>query len=206
MSGGSTPFRAPDSGPASVSPGSWKLATWPKACTPASVRPATETEGDVPLTCSIAATSVPSTVRNPGWAAQPANPAPSYSSVSLSRPPVSDELDVHHLGRVRAPRAQLQDAGVASRPRFVARRDLLEQLVHDELVLAERGQRLPARVEVAPLGERDQLLDLRLDHLGLGLAGAHPLVLDHLATEVLDQRLAVTCVPRQLVALLLMSH
>ena len=69
---------------------------------------------------------------------------------------------------------------VATGPLDVARRDLVEQLVDDELVVVQRGQRLAARVQVAAFGERDQLLDLGLDRLRLGLAGLDPLVLDQL--------------------------
>jgi hypothetical protein len=46
-------------------------------------------------------------------------------------------------------------------------------------------------VQVAALGERDQLLDLGLDGLGLGLGRLDPLVLDDLLAEVHQQRLAV---------------
>ena len=63
-----------------------------------------------------------------------------------------------------------------------------------------RARRAPAaRVQVAALGERDQLLDLRLHRLGLRLAGLDPLVLDHLAAEVPQQRAAVRRVPAELV-------
>src|SRR4051812_39649233 len=117
-----------------------------------------------------------------------------------------DELEQHHLGRVRATRTELEDAGVAARPLAVTRRDLLEQLVDRELVLAERRQRLAPRVQVAALGERDQLLDLGLDGLGLRLAGLDPLVLDDLLAEVGQQRLAVRGVAAELVAVLLMAH
>ena len=102
-----------------------------------------------------------------------------------------DQLEVDHLGRVGATRAELDDAGVAAGARRVARRDLVEQLVDDELVVVQRRQRLAAGVQVAAFGERDQLLDLGLDRLGLGLAGLDPLVLDQLLGEVREQRLAV---------------
>ena len=60
----------------------------------------------------------------------------------------------------------------------VARGDLLEQLVDRELVLPERAQRLAPGVQVPALGQRDELLDLGLDRLGLRLGGLDPLVLD----------------------------
>ena len=88
-------------------------------------------------------------------------------------------------------RAELEDARVAARALRVARRDLLEQLVDHELVLPEARQRLAAGVQVAALGQRDELLDLRLDRLGLGLGGLDALVLDDLLAEVGQQRLAV---------------
>ena len=71
---------------------------------------------------------------------------------------------------------KLQDPRVAAGPLGVTRGDLLEQLVDDELVLPERRQSLPAGVQVAALGERDQLLDLGLDRLGLRLGRLDPLV------------------------------
>ncbi len=80
----------------------------------------------------------------------------------------SDEFEQNHLGRVRPTRPQLQDPRVTAMTLFVARRDLLEQLVDRELVLAERRQRLATGVQIAPLAERDQLLELGLDGLGLG--------------------------------------
>src|SRR5204862_5729513 len=115
------------------------------------------------------------TVRLPGWRAHPAKPLPSYSIVSLvtiapgARPHGrSDALDEDHLGRVAAPRPELEDARVAAVAAAVARRDLGEQLVDGELVLRQRRQRLPARVQVAALAQRDQFLDLRAHRLRLG--------------------------------------
>src|SRR5205823_5405082 len=61
----------------------------PQACTPASVRPATASLSSGPLWAWSprivrSAPSISSwTVRLPGWRAQPANPPPSYSIVSL---------------------------------------------------------------------------------------------------------------------------
>ena len=54
---------------------SW-LATWPRACTPASVRPATVSDDLAPAgRVASAVSSSPCTVRSPGWRAQPAKPA-----------------------------------------------------------------------------------------------------------------------------------
>src|SRR3954447_10385749 len=119
----------------------------------------------------------------------------------------SDQFEVDHLRRVGRARAELQDPGVAARTVLVARGDLLEELVDHALVgvLELRGG-LAARVQVALARERDQLLDLRLDRLGLGLGGLDPLVVDDLDAEVGEQRLAMGAVARQLVSGLLMSH
>ena len=117
-----------------------------------------------------------------------------------------DELEEDHLGRVRPARAQLEDAGVAALALRVAGGDLLEQLVDDELVLAEAGHRQAAGVAVALLGEGDQPLQLGLDGLGLGLGRLDALVVDHLAAEVHEQRLAVRRVARQLALLLAVAH
>ena len=60
------------------------------------------------------------TVRWPGCRAQPANAVPSYSIVQARRQRRrrgdSDQLEQHHLGRVRPPRAELQDPRVAAGP------------------------------------------------------------------------------------------
>jgi hypothetical protein len=73
--------------------------------------------------------------------------------------------------------------------------------VHDELVVVQGRQRLAAGMQVAALGERDQLLDLGLDRLGLRLAGLDPLVLDQLLGEVGEQGLAMRRVAAELVPL-----
>src|SRR5215218_1349219 len=118
----------------------------------------------------------------------------------------SDELEVHHLGGVTPPRAQLQDPRVAAGPPRVARCDLGEQRVHDELVLPERRERLAAGMQIAALGQRDELLELRLDRLGLRLGRLDPLMLDDLLAEVHEQRLAMRRVAAELVACLLVAH
>ena len=48
-----------------------------------------------------------------------------------------DQLEEDHLGRVGATRAELDDPGVAAVAPLIAGRDLHEQLVDRELVLAE---------------------------------------------------------------------
>ena len=56
-----------------------KLATWPRAWTPASVRPATVSATGSRRIVSSAVSSSAWTVRRPGWLAQPEKPEPSYS-------------------------------------------------------------------------------------------------------------------------------
>src|SRR5207237_2783744 len=113
-----------------------------------------------------------STVRRPGWAAQPRKPVPSYSKVNLRRrlgsdfgllalPALStlgrrvrrvvDELEVSHRCGVALPGPELDHPRVAARPVAEARRHLGEQVVHD-LLRPEVGERLPPRVDrsVAP--------------------------------------------------------
>src|SRR5205085_2386099 len=109
----------------------------------------------------------PRTTRAPPPPGQSA--APAAWPTLKTRPPrtrgrgaPSDQLQQHHLGRVRSPRPQLQDPRIAAGPLGVARRDLLEQLVDHELVLPKRRQGLSARVQVTALGQRDQLLELGL--------------------------------------------
>src|SRR5579862_8059395 len=120
--------------------------------------------------------------------------------------PPLHELEEHHLGRVACARTELEDPRVAAGAALVARRDDLEELADDERVLAERRERLAASVEVAALGERDQLLDLGLDRLGLRLGRLDPLVLDDLLREVGEQRAAMIRVAAELVALFLVAH
>src|SRR5262245_29692924 len=123
----------------------------------------------------------------------------------IPRPPLH-QLEIDHLRRVGLPRPELDDPGVAAGPLGVTRRDFLEQLVDDELVVVEGGQRLAPGVQVAPLGESDQLLDLGLDRLCLRLAGFDPLVLDQLLGEVREERAPMCGVAAELVSLLAMPH
>src|ERR1017187_8598582 len=147
------------------------------------------------------------TVRRLRWRAQPANSVPSYSTISRETiPGKSDQLEQHHLGRVRPTRPELEDPRVAAGALGVARRDLLEQLIDGELVLAKRRQCLATSMQIAPFGQRDQLLDLRLDGLGLGLGRLDPLVLDHFLAQVHQQRLAVRGAAAELISLTLMTH
>src|SRR3989304_388461 len=56
-----------------------KAATWPVACTPASVRPAKRTRVRSPVSLLSASSSSPCTVRAFGWYWEPAKSVPSYS-------------------------------------------------------------------------------------------------------------------------------
>ena len=86
------------------------LATCPRACTPASVRPATVSVTGSRAMVAMAASSVSCTVRRPGWVAQPAKSVPSYSMSSRaagSAGPPRDDRDVRgrppRTGRRRRP-------------------------------------------------------------------------------------------------------
>ena len=83
-SSGSAAFSASAARSRAARPRPSTLATCPVAWTPASVRPATARPSQRGKTASSASRATPSTVRSPGCRAQPRNPVPSYSSVSLS--------------------------------------------------------------------------------------------------------------------------
>src|ERR1700733_3517002 len=61
-------------------------------------------------------------------------------------------------------------------------------------------------MEITPLRERNQLLELGLDRLGLGLGGPDPLVRDDFLGQVHQQRLAVRRVTTQLISVPLVAH
>ena len=82
----------------------------------------------------------------------------------------ADQLDLRDLGAVAAAEPDAQQAGVAARPRRKARRQRVEQLADDLLVL-EIVHQQPARVEglairAASLGDGDEALDKRPQLLG----------------------------------------
>ena len=85
-------------------------ATCPRACTPASVRPATESFGARPKTRRRASDRAPSTVRCPEFRAHPRNPDPSYASETRTITPpsmtrVTDRNGARGGGRLGRPRA-----------------------------------------------------------------------------------------------------
>ena len=59
-----------------------KCATWPSACTPASVRPAARSDTVSPENLPIASVSRPCTDTPSACTCQPTNGVPSYSSVT----------------------------------------------------------------------------------------------------------------------------
>ena len=75
-------------------------ATWPLACTPASVRPAKATRSRWPVTRSMAFSSSPCTLRALLCSCEPANCVPSYSRSSAKRRLTGTSLIVR--GAVRA--------------------------------------------------------------------------------------------------------
>ena len=114
-----------------------------------------------------------------------------------------DQLEEDHLGRVRPPRAELDDPRVAAGTLRVARRDLLEQLVDDELVVVRAPTSAWRRACRSPrLASVISFSNSGLTAFAFGLGGLDPLVLDQLLREVAKQRLAVRRVAAQLVALL----
>jgi hypothetical protein len=96
-------------------------------------------------------------------------------------------------------RAELDDARVPTLALGEARSDVREQPVHD-VVGAERGKRLPPRVQVTALAERDQLLGERLHRLGLRFRRLDAAVLDQRAGEVGVEGFAVRGVAAELLA------
>src|SRR6185312_10649246 len=102
-------------------------------------------------------------------------------------------------------RPELDDARVTAGSLGVARRDVVEEALDDGL-LAQEGNGLPTRVEVAALAQRDHLLGHGPHFLGLGQGRADAAVHDQLRGQVGVQRLAVRTVAPELAPALLVSH
>src|SRR5436190_13963522 len=138
--------------------------TWPRAWTPESVRPATDSRTSSRITRVSTAVSSLSIVRPPGsrWRAHPRNPVPSYARVSritrirvgVSSDLAFDQLDPSHRRTVARPRPQLEDPRVPALAIGEARPDLVEQ-PSDDVAVRDVLQHLSPCGQVAPLGERD---------------------------------------------------
>src|SRR5665811_1605586 len=126
----------------------------------------------------------PRTPRGAGGppAARPSRPT--YSCAGL------DQLDVGLLAAVAGARPEFDDARVAAVAVGVTWSHVVEQLVHD-LLVAQQGDGLPARVQIAALADRDGLLDERAHLFGARHACLDLLVLEQLAGETREQRLAL---------------
>src|ERR1700722_14980796 len=163
-------------------------STWttcPRACTPASVRPAQVTAGGslIRAVRPSARRRAPATVGTSGWRAKPRKAAPSYATRSLQRcraasecsgtgglMPGLDELNPRHRRVVARPRAQLENPGVTPRSLGVARPDLLEELVGHVLV-PDQGHDAPVLVDAPLAGGGHALLGHRPQRLGFGFGG-----------------------------------
>jgi hypothetical protein len=78
--------------------------------------------------------------------------------------------------------------------------------VHGELVVVQLRERLAARVQIASLGERDQLLELGPERLRPWLGRPDALVLDQLLRHRPQHRPAVSRIAAQLAFLALVPH
>src|SRR3954447_4620305 len=108
-----------------------------------------------------------------------------------------DELDHADRRAVAMAVARLEHARVAAATRGVARAEHVEQLLHHRRV-AQLGERLAARMQVAALRKRHQLLDDRTQVLRLRQRGDDLLVLDQRRRKMLEQRGALVGAPVEL--------
>src|SRR5262249_16231518 len=162
----SVPLSAASRPAASSRPSQVKAITWPRAWTPASVRPAPSTTWRVPSARrASAASSSPWTVRALGWIWNPEKSVPSYSTraryrAAGGRTPcrafmwwLLDQLELDDRGRVALAQPDPHDPGVPGRPVGVLRGDLVEQLRHDERLVREGRHDGAPRRQVVPLGD-----------------------------------------------------
>src|SRR4051812_35573950 len=236
MSSGSSAFSAAAARSGGGPPSASRLATFASAWTPVSVRPAIARRRHDGNTAWRAVRTSPSTVRWPGWAAQPRKSVPSYSSWSRSRtaaalaggggflllaPTAQQPSPLLLLGRPL--RRVVHELQVDHRRRVArARAELhdarvaarpvgearadLGEQLVHGLLLAQERERAPARREVASPAERDHLLGNRAHLLGLRLGGLDAPVLDQGARQVRVERLAVGAVAPELAAGAAMAH
>src|SRR5438034_11797 len=107
------------------------------------------------------------------------------------RPRALDQLDHRERRRIPVARAQLDDACVAARAGGKARRDLVEELLHDAAPPDERGG-APAGVQRPLLAEGDHAVAPAAQLLRLGVGGAHHLVLEERGHQVAEERTSVS--------------
>ena len=110
--------------------------------------------------------------------------------VLTALPALLDELDERHGRVVAAPRAELEDPGVATVAVGEPRADVLEQ-VGDDVAVAQLGQHLPASVQITLLRLGDEPLGVRPQRLGLGHRGLHAAVAEQVTGEVGQHELLV---------------
>src|SRR5690242_4834431 len=188
-----------------------KLATWPSAWAPASVRPAPYTVRSSPVTDRKARFSSPSTLRAFFCCCQPANPEPSYSSTTLiftceaNVDESVDEFDDHHGRRVADARALVDDPRVPARPLGQARDEVGEQPLH-HFGLGHLFAHAPARVHVLVLGRRDEPLDPAAQLFGARLGRRDAAALEKRCAESAHQRLSGVGVAVEAAAALLVTQ
>src|SRR3954447_23301616 len=108
-----------------------------------------------------------------------------------------DELDDAHRRAVAMAVASLEHARVSAAARGVAWAEHVKQLFHHWRI-AQLGERLTARMQIATLCQRHQLLDNRTQVLRLGQRGDDLLVLDQRGRKMLEQRGALVGAPVEL--------
>src|SRR6476659_3258320 len=101
--------------------------------------------------------------------------------------------------------AQLQNSGVPTRSRGEARADFPEQQAQ-RLPILDPALDQPARVQVSPAGQGDQLFRERAQLLGLGFGGNHPAMGEQTGCHVVQHRPFVARGARELAALSAMTH
>src|SRR5580698_3392057 len=116
-----------------------------------------------------------------------------------------DELDHRNRRGIAVAEAGLHDAGIAAIAVLVARADHLEQFL-DHGEVAHLRDRLAARMQVAALAERDQLLDDRTQILRLGQRRGDLLVLDQRRAQVRQHRFAMIRAAAELAVGLGVTH
>src|SRR5215212_4472865 len=116
-----------------------------------------------------------------------------------------DEFDYADGRRVAVAIARLEHAGVTAVARRITRAKHVEQLLHHWRIAQLCGC-LTARMEVAALCERDQLLDDRAQVLRLGKRRDDLLVLDQRGGEMLEQRGALVGAPIELAVCIAVTH